>query len=264
MIRPLAALLVVAPVTLVAQGSDWIARHQDAMWVGTTIEEHLTDKTQFWFDGSWRRMAFGNEPQQLLLRPGVLYTVAPGVRIGGGYSYIATAPYGALPIANPLREHRSWQDLRLSNKAGRVTFAHRFRLEQRWISPLLRTGTGDDRSRGAASYQNRVRYMGRATANLPRLTVGGRPMTGFVWDELLMPVGGPQAALSVGQNRATAGFGVPIDARQRLEIAYMNLTNMFAARRANEINHTLWLSYHWTGTARAPKPVSKPPAASRP
>lgn len=256
---PLLIVALATPFALSAQNgaaSDWIARHQDAMWVGVTVEEHLTEKTQFWFDGSWRRMDFGVDPQQLLLRPGVLFTVAPGVRVGGGYAYIATAPYGALPVANPLREHRTWQDVRLSNKAGAVTFAHRFRLEQRWISPMLLRGTGDERERGPASYQNRVRYQGRATANLPRLTLHGRPLTGFVWDELLMPIGGPQAALSVGQNRATVGFGVPMTARQRVEVAYMNLSNMFAARRANEINHTLWLSWHWTGAARKP-PVTK-------
>jgi hypothetical protein len=220
------------------------------MWVGATVEEHLTKKTQFWFDGSWRRMNLGVDPQQLLLRGGLLYTVAPGARIGGGYAYVATAPYGALPGANPLREHRTWQDLRLANKVGQVTVAHRFRLEQRWISPLVRLAPGAEQSLGRANYQNRLRYQGRATVNLPRLTLAKRPLTGFVWDELLMPIGGPHAALSVGQNRATAGFGVPLDARQRIEIAYMNLANMFAARRANEINHTLWVSYHWTGTAR--------------
>jgi len=244
------AVLALSPLALRAQGTDWIARQQDAMWVGATVEEHLTQKTQLWFDGSWRRMNLGADPQQLLLRGGLLHTVAPGARIGGGYAYVATASYGALPSASPLREHRTWQDLRLSNTVGRVTVAHRFRFEQRWISPLLRVGTGAQRSLGRASYQNRARYLGRATLNLPRLALRKRPLTGFVWDELLMPVGGPQAALSVGQNRATAGFGIPLDARQRVELAYMNMTNMFATRRANEINHTLWLSYHWTGTAR--------------
>ncbi|MCU0646717.1 MAG: DUF2490 domain-containing protein [Gemmatimonadaceae bacterium] len=259
--RGLLTLLVVAPVAVQAQAGaangNWVARHQDAMWVGVTVEEHLSERTQFWFDGSWRRMNFGADPQQLLLRPGVLFTVAPGLRVGGGYAYIATAPYGLLPIANPTREHRSWQDIRLSHKAGPVTFAHRYRLEQRWISPLLRTGTDDVRTRGPAMYQNRMRYQGRGTVNVPRLTLRGRPITAFVWDELLMPIGGNQAALSIGQNRATVGFGLPVDARQRIEVGYMNLSNMFAARRANEINHTLWLSYHWTGQAPAPRRPAK-------
>jgi hypothetical protein len=32
-----------------------------------------------------------------------------------------------------------------------------------------------------------------------------------------------------------------------VELAYMNLYNAFPARRANEVNHTLWLSWHYTG-----------------
>lgn len=230
-----------------ADAQPWIARHQDALWGGVFVDEPISSRLALWFDGSWRRMDTGREPQQLLLRPGVQYTLTRGVRIGGGYGYIATAPYGSLPIADPTREHRTWQQLALSHTAGKVAFSHRYRLEQRWISPLLRTGIGDARESGPSAYQNRFRYMGRAQVDVPSLRVQQRPVFAFVWDEMLMPVGGATSAFTLGQNRLTGGVGIPLSAKTRAEVGYMNLVNVFAARRANEVNHTVWVSWHYTG-----------------
>ena len=247
------ALVIGLLLPVAATGAqDWVSRSQDAMWVGAVVDQPLTSKSALWFDGSWRRMDFGKRPQQLLLRPGVQYTLTPGVRVSAGYAYIATAPYGALPIANPLREHRTWQQLLLTHRAGAVSFSHRYRLEQRWMRPLLeRVGTtsaDDDRDLGPTTYQNRLRYQGRGQINIPQLTVRTRPVFAFAWDELLMPLGGNAQRITIGQNRAAVGIGIPFSSKQRVEVGYMNLYNAFAARRAHEINHTLWLSWHFTGT----------------
>ncbi|WP_353267117.1 DUF2490 domain-containing protein [Gemmatimonas sp.] len=243
-----AAVVLVAPA--VGQAQPWTTRHQDALWVGTFVDQPISKRTALWFDGSWRRMDFGEEPQQLLLRPGVQFTLTPGVRVAAGYAWIATQPYGSLPIANPTREHRTWQQITLSHKAGQFTVSHRYRLEQRWSHPLLPVAGSDERDNGPTTYQNRLRYMPRVQANLGSATLNGRPLIGFAWDELLMPLGGPNQTFTVGQNRATAGIGIPLSARVRTEVGYMNLYNAFAARRANEVNHTLWVSWHYTGAAK--------------
>ncbi len=237
--------LTVVPSLMWAQ--PWVTRQQDAMWTGVFIDEPVSKRTAFWFDGSWRRMDVGDKPQQLLLRPGVQFILTPGVRVAAGYAYIATAPYGNLPAASATREQRTWQQLTLSHKGGPFTFSHRYRLEQRWIHPLLAVAGSDAREAGPTSYQNRLRYQARGQANLFGVRFDNRPVIGFLWDELLMPLGGPAQTFTLGQNRATAGVGVPLSARTRVEVGYMNLYNAFAARRANEINHTLWLSWHWTG-----------------
>lgn len=242
--------LAIAATPSAAWGQPWLTRHQDALWAGASVDQPITTRTALWFDGSWRRMDFGTEPQQLLLRPGVQVTLAPGVRVAAGYAWIATQPYGALPSAAPTREHRTWQQLTLAHKAGAFSVSHRYRLEQRWVHPLLAVAGSEDRESGPTTYQNRLRYMPRAQANLGALTVGGRPVIGFVWDEVLMPLGGAAQTFTIGQNRATAGVGIPLSPRIRTEVGYMNLYNALASRRANEINHTLWVSWHYTGTAR--------------
>lgn len=247
--------VAVAAVTLhagapMAAAQPWITRQQDALWAGAFVDQPVTARTALWFDGSWRRMDFGAEPQQLLVRPGVQVTLAPGVRVAAGYAWIATQPYGSLPIATPTREHRTWQQLTVAHRAGVFSVSHRYRLEQRWTHPLLIVSGTDARDAGPTTYQNRLRYMPRAQANLGSVAIGGRPVIGYVWDELLMPLGGPAQTFTIGQNRASAGVGVPLSATARVEIGYMNLYNAFAPRRANEINHTLWVSWHYTGAAK--------------
>ncbi len=217
--------------------------------MGVNVDQPVAPKLALWFDGSWRRMELGAEPQQVLIRPGLQYTLTPGVRVSAGYAYIATAPYGSLPTANPLREQRTWQQLLLTHRAGAATVSHRYRLEQRWIRPLLASSGESDDALGPTTYQNRLRYLGRGQVNLGSLTYRSRPLLGIVWDELLMPLGGPAQTLTIGQNRATIGVGLPVTPTQRVEVSYMNLYNALAARRANEINHTLWLSWHYTGVA---------------
>lgn len=237
---PVAALALLLPAG--ARAQDWRTVHQSSTWLGTFVDHALTPRTALWFDGQWRRMGIGEEPQQLLLRPGVQVTLTPGVRIAGGYAYIATAPYGEAPSATPLREHRAWQQVLLAHRAGPLAVTHRYRWEQRWLAPVNPDGLG------AYEYQQRARYLVRAQGDLPALRIGGRPLLGFVWNELLMPVGHSTATARLTQNRIAAGVGLPIDARQRFEVGYMNLWNALAGPQVNEVNHTLSLAWVWTAT----------------
>jgi hypothetical protein len=244
-----AVLACSAPATLDAQ--PWTTVQQGSSWYAGFVDHAVSDRSALWLDAQWRRMGLAAEPQQLLIRPGVQYTLAPGVRVGAGYAYIATAPYGEAPIAQPLREHRAWQQLMLSHRAGALTVSHRYRWEQRWLQSVA----GDNLT--PSQYQQRARYMVRAQGTLPGVRVGDRAVLGFVWDELLMPVGHADATLRVTQNRIGGGIGVPVSATQRVEVGYMNLWNALPARRVNEVNHTLTLSWVWTKASPPPVPAQK-------
>ncbi len=226
-----------------AQPARWTTDEQTASWYGAFVDHAVSERTALWFDAQWRRMGLGSEPQQLLIRPGVQRTLAPGVRVATGYAYVATAPYGALPVDNPTREHRTWQQLLLTHRAGAVSFTHRYRWEQRWLSSIL-----DDGERTPSSFQNRARYMLRAQGTLPAVQIGSRPAVWFVWNELFLPVGHGDATVRLAQNRVGGGVGIHIDARQRVDVGYMNLWNALPAQRANEVNHTLTVSWVWVST----------------
>lgn len=236
----LVGTLLVSATELAAQVGSWPTVHQQALWLTTNIEHKLTPRTSLWFDGSWRRMGTGAEPQQVLLRPGILHTIAPGVRIGAGYTYVATAPYGEVPQPTPTREHRAWQQLTIAHAVGSVALTHRYRWEQRWLAPVTGSGLAQ------YSYQQRARYMVRAQMPLAGLTYRSRAITGFVQEELLLPVGHGGATGRFAQNRFAVGVGLPIGARQRLDIGYMNLWNAITSVPANEVNHVVTLGWVFT------------------
>ena len=236
----LAGQLIADPLR--AQSTEWTSVEQGATWYSVVVDQAITERAALVFDGQWRRMGLGAEPQQVLLRSGLLVTVAPGVRVGGGYAWVATAPYGEAPSATPVREHRAWQQLSMSQRIGRLGVTHRYRLEQRWLAPVLPEGTGP------RAYQQRARYLVRVQGDLPVLRLAGSSMLGFAWNELLLPIGHGDATLRVTQNRLGAGIGIPLDSRRRLEVGYMNLWNALAARGVNEFNHTLTVSLVWSAT----------------
>lgn len=223
-----------------AQASGWRSVDQQASWYGVFADQAIGDRVALWFDGQWRRMGIGAEPQQLLIRPGLLLAVAPGVRVGAGYAWIATSPYGEEPGPTPLREHRIWQQLSLAHRAGGMDVAHRYRFEQRWIAPVIEGQSSE------WAFQQRARYLVRAQRSIPGLRLGGAPLLGFAWDEVFLSIGHADAAVRLTQNRIGAGVAIPLDARRRVEVGYMNLWNPLAAAAVNEINHTLTLSLVWT------------------
>lgn len=227
------SLVAMLTLPLAAQSGGWESVHQQSTWLTVTVDEAVSKRAALWFDGQWRRMGLGAEPQQVLLRPGVQWTLTPGVRVGGGYAYVATAPYGEAPSATPLREHRLWQQLALSHRAGSVTFSHRYRWEQRWLAPVV----GDETQ--TFEYQQRARYMVRAQTPLGALRRVGQPVTVFMYDEMLLPVGHGTATGRLAQNRASVGVGIPLDAHHRVEVGYLNLWNALTTAQTNELNHTL-------------------------
>lgn len=232
----LASLLCAAPLD--AQ-SDWTTVHQPASWVNASVDHSISARSAFWFDGHLRRMGLGAEPQQVLLRPGVQVTLRPGLRAGAGYAFIATAPYGESPNANPVREHRAWQQISLASQLASVSLSQRLRWEQRWGGALI------DGELGALKYQQRLRYAARAQRNL-RATLEGRALLGFAANEFFLPVGHSDGDQQRLQNRAQLGIGLPLTAQQRVELSYMHQWNRITPRKTHEINHTLVFSWYWT------------------
>lgn len=240
---------VTLPCVARAQSNAWQTKHQMASWYAVTVDHAMTNKMSVWFDGQWRRMGVGSQPQQLLLRPGLQFALAAGVRVAAGYAYIATAPYGEAPTLTPLREHRMWHQLLLSHRAGPLSVSHRYRWEQRWISASTVDGEASASPRGQF-YQQRVRYLTRVQGRLSRPGVDASPLLVFVSDEILLQVGHSDAHARFAQNRAAIGLGVPITERVRLELSYLNLWNALPSARINEVNHTISLSLGWTSAKR--------------
>lgn len=181
--------------------------------------------------------------QQLLLRTG-LDIYAQGVRYTVGYAFVDTYPYGEFPAATMFSEHRIWQQALVDNAMGRFKLSHRYRLEQRFID---NAGAGVlNKSR----YENRFRYMCRATILLQGSTLEPREFYLGLYNELFFNFGKEVAYNIFDQNRAYAALGFHLGKLGKLEVGYLYqlvqqrklMMSTDPSRMILENNHTLQLS----------------------
>lgn len=158
----------------------------------------------YWIDAQARYPDAGSGANQLLIRPGIGYSISPTMSVWGGYARFRT--HGA--SGNTVTEDRYWQQLswRLG-KLGDASVSTRFRLEQRDLS------TGSDTG-----------VVLRAQLKLVRkLAAGGD--TDFIasiepFFDLQDTDWGADSGLS--QNRLYLGLGWKLTNKTGIEVGYQN------------------------------------------
>lgn len=174
--------------------------------------------------------------QQLLLRPGLIYALAPNARVTAGYAFIRSWPYGDQPSPARFDEDRSWQQLQLGHATGRVVWQHRYRLEQRWVNVPLASGGSDRR------YSNRGRYFAKVVVPLRGRTIdAGEPFLA-AYDELFASWGRNVGRNALDQNRLYGALGWRLGAATRVEAGYLQQFVLKPDGVRAERNHTLQLA----------------------
>lgn len=210
-------------------------------WLQLFGEHRLDQRWALNLEAQLRRADLaGRTPQQLLLRPGVLYQPGGGVVLGAGYAYAGTAVYGDAPSAAPFPEHRTWQMLQFPGRTGPVAWSHRLRTEQRWIG-RLRTTDGVAAHDGY-TFRHRARALTRATVDAPALGVALPKAYLTSWGELLMHVGESPDGQIFDQSRLALQAGWRFSPRLRAEVGYMQQFIQRGGSRLAENDHTLLLS----------------------
>lgn len=179
-------------------------------------------------EGQFRRHDVATAWQQLLLRPGVNYTVNEHLMLTGGYCFAETWPYGDYPFTRGrFPEHRLWQQAQLRFPTKRVTFVTRLRFENRWLG---NANNSDFR------FENRFRAM-------QRIIVPIRGKTYFTaYDEFWVYVKPYVSNSAFDQNRAYAAIGYKPHKNLSVEVGYMNQAVLQRSGRVLESNHTFMLS----------------------
>ncbi len=185
---------------------------------------------------------FGEKWQQLLIRPGLNYTISPTLTVSAGYAYVETHPYGDYPALDEFPEHRLWEQAVLTRQALGLEWQHRLRLEQRRIGELQRNATGGY-DVGNYRYENRIRYMLRTTVPL----TADKKTYLALWDEVFFNFGSNVVKNYFDQNRLFIGVGRKLSDTTRLEIGYMEQTIQRRGGAIWENNHTVsvWLMSKW-------------------
>jgi hypothetical protein len=193
-------------------------------------------------EGQWRRHDVAARWQQLLLRPGVNYTLNPNVMLTAGYGFIATHRYGEFPVAAPFPEHRLFQQAQVTHAVGRLGLLHRYRLEQRFLGEVGVLDSGERRLE-RWRHENRFRYMLRGTVPLRGTSIEPRSWYVALYNELFVNFGRNVAANVFDQNRAYAALGYRFGT-ERVEAGYMNQLVQQRNGRVFEVNHTLQVAVY--------------------
>ncbi|QJD79128.1 DUF2490 domain-containing protein [Spirosoma rhododendri] len=199
----------------------------------------------------WRRVELIRSWQQSLSRLGANYKLSDRVKVGGGYTFFVTYPYGDYPVADqgvPTLEHRAHEEIQLSDQLGTVRFSHRFRFEQRWLS----IGADNNPRRVTGwEYQNRVRYQLAGTVPLAGPTIEPGEFYANFFDELFMGYGRNVGDNIFNQNRISGGFGYQFLDNLQLELNYLNQitqhpeSDPISGKPVFEINHGFRLNLNY-------------------
>lgn len=235
----LGALLLAAVPTLPA--ADQSDSNQN-LWLNYVGDHPLGNSP--WglhLESQFRRADHGENWQQLLLRPGINYTISPSITLSAGYAWVNTYTYGDIPVAHDFPEHRLWQQVVFNHKALGLDWTHRVRLEQRRIGEMLQQNGEWDVANWR--YENRFRYMLRTTLPLS----SDKKWYLALWDELFLNFGSNVSLNYFDQNRIFIGLGRKLSDTTRLEIGFMEQTVQRRGGMVWENNHTIsvWLMSKW-------------------
>jgi hypothetical protein len=208
-------------------------------WWAFNADVTISGPWAFLADGSIRRSGPLHEAQANFIRGGLAYEFSPQLRAAVGANWSRTYPYGAVPIAYPATERRTWQQVVLSHDIGQLQMSHRYRLEQRF------RGRRDDPDVDHIDHwerSNRFRYQVRGTLSLGGTTE--RPATYYLTaaNEVFVSFGRYVQHNVFDQDRATVAVGCRIDAHWRTELGFLEQVAFKPNGVDVERNHTITLS----------------------
>ena len=216
------------PLLLLLPGSAWAQVDNNANGWYMYFGDHAFGKSRVGvhLEGQWRRTGLGLTWQQLLLRPALNFQLNKKIALTGGYGFVETYRYGDFPARQRFPEHRIFEQATITQRAFRLDWQNRLRLEQRHILGF------------AARYENRFRYMLRT--NIP---LGKKYYLGL-YDEVFYNFGKNVAFNVFDQNRAYVAVGRNLRRQTRFEVGFMEQTIQQRNGRVFEHNHTLQVAIY--------------------
>ena len=211
-----------------------ITSHQAHGWYNYFGDHAFGDsKWGVHLEGQWRRHDVITKGQQLLLRPGVNYTVNDWLMLTVGYAFADTFRYGEYPAARfRFPEHRIWEQALFRYRTGNIAWLTRIRFENRFLGVV----NPETRSVDSYRYENRLRMLQQI-----RVPITQRQYF-TAYDEFWVYVKPYVSSSAFDQNRAYVALGHQFNDRWRFEAGYMNQAILQRSGSVLESNHTLMLS----------------------
>lgn len=216
-------------------------------WYNLFTTAKFNNKYSAHFEYQWRRVSWGRNWQQSLLRLGLNYTPKSYLQFRIGYGEIETFPYDDIPInafGKRFTEHRTFQMVQLKHAVSLLELTHRFMLEQRFIGKYSHKELNKE---DAFTYSNRFRYMLRLQTPLGTIKAKNNfPIYAAVYDEVFIRFGKNVQPSMFDQNRLGGAFGIKVNQFVSIEFGYLNQLIQFGRLVDNKIvmqhNHGVLLN----------------------
>lgn len=178
-------------------------------WMMFFNQTRLSERWSLHTDMQYRSYEIMPNAQQLLLRGGLNYHINNIALATIGYANITNYAFDKEQLPGvQVRENRIWQQFLMKNTIGRISFEHRYRLEQRWLY-----GAQD-------TYLDRFRYFLRATIPINKHKM--EPHTFFVsiYNEVFIQL----TDTPFDRNRLYGALGYQFTSKLNLQLGYLAQT----------------------------------------
>lgn len=240
------SLLLLACSCLIAAGSvpsaaaDPISDSNGNLWFNYFGDHRLDDGPwEYHLDVQARRADLGLNWQQQLVQTGFNFDLAPRVKLGGGYGWMRTHPYGDFPVLDDITEHRFYEQVVVKTPLAGLDWAHGLRFEHRLIDHLAPQSSG-----GFAVDERRLthRFIYSLGVNIPLNDIYYLALSESVW----VRFGSNSGASAFDQNRAYAAIGRKLNEHTKLELGFMEQTFLHGDTLVVENNHTVMVTLRST------------------
>jgi hypothetical protein len=209
------------------------SQSQTSGWLATFNTFKTGKKTSIHNDIQWRSADEFKYTQTLLLRGGFNYHFSKKMIATAGYAFIHNYR-SAGSVDGYAPEHRIWEQFIYNHKWKRISIAHRFRLEQRFIGKT--TVVNNELKNDGSMYANRFRYFIRNIlpfTDQPAFSKGGYAA---LQNEVFLNFGNKENVNGkiFDQNRLYLAVGFRFSGSFDLEAGYMN---QYINGRNNDVNN---------------------------
>jgi hypothetical protein len=227
-----------ASIVLHAQTSKKVTDVQQ-LWFAYLNQTRFSNRWGAWTDLHLRTQAdFTNKLSQSIVRVGLTYYLNDATKATLGYAYVNHFPAeGHEDISRP--EHRIWQQLQWHTKYPRTRLMQWFRLEERFRRKIANDSTLAE----GHNFNFRMRY--NIFYEIPVTKNPSEPfaLSAVLNDELHINFGKQVVYNYFDQNRFFVGLKFNINARDNVQLGYMNVFQQLPAGNTFRNTHAVRLFY---------------------
>tara|TARA_B110000285_G_C15135395_1_gene626494 strand:- start:3203 stop:3955 length:753 start_codon:yes stop_codon:yes gene_type:complete len=230
-------LVVLLLLSLSSIGQTKIVESNSLSWWANVNNYTFSDKLYATSEIHIRRSDFVENWQQFLVRPTITYVLNTNVNIGVGYSHLENYPYGKQPISIQTPENNVFEQLVLSQKAGKVSFKHRYRLEHRFIGKTT-TYSIDELIIEGTNYAQRFRYQFSINFDIKKFE-NDRKIFFTGYDEIFLNLNNSFTISNFNQNWTLLAIGYQFNKKLSISAGYRNQWTKSGDNVHYENNHAL-------------------------